>query len=152
MKTSLIITLILVAIIAVWGGKMVVAKTSTNNLPTTDYENLTTSQTGLQWRDITVGDGAIAEKGDKVSVHYTGWLYPSGPIFDSSVSRGEPFSFRIGTNGIIQGWNQGVKGMHVGGKRLLVIPPELGYGAGGYPPVIPRNATLVFQIELLDIE
>ncbi|MEJ2504249.1 MAG: FKBP-type peptidyl-prolyl cis-trans isomerase [Gemmatimonadota bacterium] len=99
--------------------------------------------------DITVGDGARADSGDIVTVHYTGWL-PTGTEFDSSRD-GDPFSAPLGYGRVIDGWDQGVVGMHVGGRRRLVIPPALGYGARGQGP-IPSNATLVFDIELLDVE
>lgn len=105
---------------------------------------------GLRYVDLKVGDGNIAEAGLTASVHYTGWLL-DGSKFDSSVDRGQPFEFRIGGGGVIRGWEEGVKGMRIGGKRKLTIPPDMGYGANGYPPVIPANATLVFDIELLGL-
>lgn len=106
--------------------------------------------------DLTVGTGAEAVSGRTVSVNYTGWLYdPNAPDnkgtqFDSSIGRG-PFSFTIGSGSVIRGWDQGVPGMRVGGRRRLVIPPALGYGSQGFPPVIPPNATLIFDIELLGV-
>ncbi len=103
---------------------------------------------GLKYTDLKVGDGDIAEDGLLATVHYTGWL-TDGTKFDSSVDRGQPFQFRIGAHNVIAGWDQGVKGMRIGGKRHLTIPPDMGYGANGYPPTIPANATLVFDIELL---
>ena len=102
--------------------------------------------------DITTGQGEAAKSGDKVRVHYSGWLYMDGKRgaqFDSSIARG-PFDFRIG-QGVIEGWSQGVAGMKVGGKRQLIIPPHLGYGARGAGGVIPPNATLDFEVELLQI-
>jgi FKBP-type peptidyl-prolyl cis-trans isomerase len=105
---------------------------------------------GLKYADIKVGDGAIAESGQPVTVHYTGWLV-DGTKFDSSVDRGQPFKFTLGAGNVIRGWDEGVKGMRVGGKRKLTIPPDMGYGANGYPPVIPPNATLVFDVELLGV-
>src|SRR5262245_5871367 len=105
---------------------------------------------GLKYVDIKVGDGAVAESGQPVSVHYTGWLV-DGTKFDSSVDRGQPFKFTLGAGNVIRGWDEGVKGMRVGGKRKLTIPPDMGYGANGYPPVIPPNATLVFDVELLGV-
>jgi FKBP-type peptidyl-prolyl cis-trans isomerase FkpA len=105
---------------------------------------------GLRYVDLKVGDGDIAEAGLTASVHYTGWL-TDGTKFDSSVDRGQPFEFKIGGGGVIRGWEEGVKGMRIGGKRKLTIPPDMGYGANGYPPVIPANATLVFDIELLGL-
>ena len=104
----------------------------------------------LKIEDMVVGQGAEAAKGSTVSVHYTGTL-TDGKKFDSSLDRGKPFGFQIGAGRVIQGWEQGVAGMKVGGKRKLTIPPELGYGARGFPPVIPANATLVFEIELLGV-
>lgn len=104
----------------------------------------------LQIEEITIGTGAEAVAGQAVSVHYTGWL-TSGKKFDSSVDRGDPFTFALGRGQVIQGWDQGVAGMKVGGKRKLTIPPEMAYGARGYPPVIPPGSTLVFDVELLKV-
>src|SRR5689334_22291899 len=105
---------------------------------------------GLKMQDLKVGDGAIAEDGSTVQVHYTGWL-TNGTKFDSSVDRGTPFSFRLGTGQVIRGWVEGVKGMRVGGKRKLTIPPALGYGDRGAVDVIPPAATLLFDVELLSV-
>lgn len=104
----------------------------------------------LQIEDIVVGDGEEATAGNTVTVHYTGWL-TNGTKFDSSVDRGRPFQFPLGGGRVIAGWDQGVAGMKVGGKRKLTIPPELGYGARGAGGVIPPNATLVFEVELLGV-
>ncbi|MSQ67468.1 MAG: FKBP-type peptidyl-prolyl cis-trans isomerase [Gammaproteobacteria bacterium] len=104
-----------------------------------------------------IGDGPVAESGHQVVVHYTGWLFDEGAPeqkgqkFDSSRDRGDPFSFSLGAGQVIQGWDQGVAGMRVGGARTLIIPPELGYGARGAGGVIPPNATLVFDVELLAV-
>ena len=106
---------------------------------------------GLRYQDLAVGDGALAETGMSAAVHYTGWL-TDGTKFDSSVDRGQPFSFRLGAGQVIRGWDEGVRGMRVGGKRKLTIPPDLGYGAAGSGRVIPPNATLVFEVELLDVK
>ena len=102
-------------------------------------------------KDLKQGTGVIAKLGDVVSVHYTGWL-TDGKKFDSSVDRGEPFSFKLGAGHVIQGWDQGVAGMKVGGKRKLTIPPQLGYGDRGAGGVIPPNAVLVFEVELLSTQ
>ena len=99
---------------------------------------------------INSGNGASPKRGDTVNVHYTGWL-TDGTKFDSSVDRNEPFAFVLGTGQVIQGWDQGVGGMRVGDKARLTIPPELAYGAQGYPGAIPPNATLIFEVELLSI-
>jgi FKBP-type peptidyl-prolyl cis-trans isomerase len=116
-----------------------------------DSAALTATSTGLRYQDITVGSGAEATEGQVAVVHYTGWL-TDGTKFDSSRDRGEPFSFPIGAGQVIAGWDQGVAGMKVGGRRKLVIPAELGYGEMGAPPVIPPGATLVFDVELLDVK
>ena len=111
----------------------------------------------LQSEDTTVGSGAEASAGQRVKVHYTGWLYdPTAPKnrgkkFDSSKDRGQPFSFGLGGGEVIRGWDEGVQGMKVGGTRVLTIPPEMGYGARGAGGVIPPNATLVFEVELLGV-
>jgi FKBP-type peptidyl-prolyl cis-trans isomerase len=108
------------------------------------------TDSGLQYWDIRVGTGAVAKDGDHVKVHYTGWL-TTGKKFDSSVDAHQPFDFTIGKGDVIKGWDEGVTGMKVGGKRQLRIPPELAYGAAGYSGVIPPNATLIFDIQLLSI-
>ncbi|OJV92685.1 MAG: peptidylprolyl isomerase [Chloroflexi bacterium 54-19] len=110
------------------------------------------TNSGLQYIDTKVGDGAEAKSGQTVSVNYTGYLAADGTKFDSSLDRGQPFPFPLGTGKVIKGWDEGVAGMKVGGKRRLIVPPNLGYGAGGYPPVIPANATLVFDVELLSVQ
>jgi FKBP-type peptidyl-prolyl cis-trans isomerase FkpA len=104
----------------------------------------------LDIHDLVVGSGDEAVTGKRVSVHYTGTL-TDGSKFDSSLDRGKPFQFVLGSGQVIKGWDQGVAGMRVGGKRKLTIPPDLGYGARGFPPVIPANATLVFEVELLKV-
>ncbi len=114
-----------------------------------------TTQSGLKITDTNVGDGATPKTGQTCVMHYTGWLYENGAKgkkFDSSVDRGEPFEFAIGAHQVIRGWDEGVATMKVGGKRTLIIPPELGYGARGAGGVIPPNATLVFDVELLDVK
>jgi FKBP-type peptidyl-prolyl cis-trans isomerase FkpA len=109
-----------------------------------------TTPSGLEYEDISVGSGATAKRGTTVSVHYTGWL-TSGDKFDSSKDRNEPFSFPVGVQYVIAGWDEGVQGMQAGGVRRLTIPPNLGYGARGASGVIPPNATLVFEVELLEV-
>ena len=109
-----------------------------------------TTESGLQYLDLVVGTGRQAELGDTATVHYTGWL-ADGRKFDSSVDRKEPFSFRVGAGQVIKGWDEGVGTMKVGGKRKLTIPPQLGYGARGAGNVIPPNATLTFDVELLGL-
>ena len=111
-----------------------------------------TTESGLQYEDTTVGAGAVAEAGQRVSVHYTGWLYNDsiqGAKFDSSKDRGQPFQFSLGAGQVIKGWDEGVQGMSVGGSRRLIIPAELGYGARGAGGVIPPNATLLFEVDFL---
>ena len=110
----------------------------------------TTSTTGLKVHDFAIGTGDQATFGRLATVHYTGWL-TNGSKFDSSVDRNDPFAFRIGIDAVIRGWHEGVDGMRVGGKRQLVIPPDLAYGSSGRPS-IPPNSTLVFEIELLAVE
>ena len=115
---------------------------------------LTTTATGLQFEDTVVGAGAQARKGQNVTVHYTGWLYQNGQAgakFDSSRDRNDPFVFALGAGMVIRGWDEGVQGMQVGGQRTLIIPAELGYGARGAGGVIPPNATLKFDVELLAV-
>ncbi|HEU0012584.1 MAG TPA: FKBP-type peptidyl-prolyl cis-trans isomerase [Longimicrobium sp.] len=113
-------------------------------------ETMTTTPSGLQYRDDVVGTGAEARAGNRVAVHYTGTL-ENGSKFDSSHDRGQAFVFDLGAGRVIRGWDEGVQGMKVGGKRHLVIPPELGYGSRAMGNVIPANSTLVFDVELLDV-
>jgi FKBP-type peptidyl-prolyl cis-trans isomerase FkpA len=112
---------------------------------------MTTTASGLQYDDLRVGDGATARFGADVVVHYTGWL-TDGTKFDSSRDRNEPFGFGLGQGNVIAGWEEGVAGMRVGGLRKLVIPPDLGYGPWGAGDVIPPDATLVFEVELLAVD
>ncbi len=128
---------------------MAMAQTDTSAPSPVSGKGKTTSS-GLTYWDIAVGSGATATKGKTVTVHYTGWL-SNGKKFDSSVDKGRPFQFALGAGQVIAGWDEGVAGMKVGGKRQLKIPPQLGYGARGAGGVIPPNATLIFDVELLGV-
>jgi len=113
-----------------------------------------TTPSGLQYEDTVTGSGDEASTGQQVTVHYTGWLYDNGvkgAKFDSSKDRHDPFAFGLGMGHVIKGWDEGVQGMKVGGTRVLVIPPQLGYGSRGAGGVIPPNATLMFEVELLEV-
>ena len=128
--------------------------TTTTSLAQTAGTTMTTP-TGLQITDTKIGTGATPKTGQICVMHYTGWLYQNGAKgqkFDSSVDRGQPFEFPIGTRRVIAGWDEGVATMKVGGKRTLIIPPALGYGARGAGGVIPPNATLMFDVELLEVK
>lgn len=119
-----------------------------------DEPAMITTPSGLQYEDGIVGSGTEARAGSQVSVHYTGWLHADGERgrqFDSSRDRGQPFDFALGAGQVIRGWDEGVQGMRVGGTRTLLIPPQLGYGARGAGGVIPPNATLLFEVELLGV-
>ena len=114
-----------------------------------------TTKTGLKYQDHEVGAGKQADPGRIVFVHYTGWIYDDGKKgkkFDSSRDRGKPFEFKLGKRMVIAGWDEGVAGMKEGGKRTLIIPSTLGYGARGFPPVIPSNANLIFDVELVEVK
>jgi peptidylprolyl isomerase len=126
------------------------AQPATAATTTTPSEPLQTTPSGLQYRDDVVGTGAQPRRGQTIQVHYRGTL-ADGTEFDSSYKRGEAIEFKIGIGKVIQGWDEGVMPMRVGGKRHLVIPPELGYGRQGHPPQIPENATLTFDVELVGI-
>lgn len=136
------------------GGTPAAACNKTAQTGPDDFQaSITLDQTtsdGLKFGDFYKGCGATAGKGQTVSVQYTGWL-TSGSKFDSSRDRGQPFTFQLGAGQVIKGWDEGVAGMQVGGKRRLEIPAALGYGPQGYPPVIPAGATLVFDVELVSI-
>jgi peptidylprolyl isomerase len=122
--------------------------------PAANAETITTPS-GLKITDTQVGAGAAPKQGQTCVMHYTGWLYENGAKgkkFDSSVDRGQPFEFPLGQHRVIAGWDEGVATMKVGGKRTLIIPPELGYGARGAGGVIPPNATLIFDVELLGVK
>lgn len=119
----------------------------TNNQPTTQMDNATE----LKIEDTQVGTGAEAKTGSKVAVHYRGML-TSGSVFDESYKRGQPIEITLGAQQVIEGWEKGIPGMKVGGKRTLTIPPAMGYGPNGYPPIIPGNATLIFEVELVSVQ
>jgi FKBP-type peptidyl-prolyl cis-trans isomerase FkpA len=148
-----ILLFILLAVFAMTSGSAQnnnVTTTSATASPTKVTGNPTKTASGLEYWDIKAGTGDTAVKGQQVRVHYTGWL-TDGKKFDSSVDRGEPFVFPLGAGRVIKGWDEGVAGMKIGGKRQLRIPPELGYGARGAGGAIPPNATLIFDVELLAV-
>ena len=144
MRITLILMLVLMT--AMWGRAQAPQHPSSVDGAGVSLPN------GLNYWDLKAGTGKEAKKGLKVKVHYTGWLLEEGTKFDSSLDRGEPFEFTLGDGQVIKGWDLGVAGMKVGGKRQLRIPPELGYGYRGQPPVIPRSAYLIFDVELLDVK
>lgn len=120
------------------------------NAPTKVAGDGVKTESGLQYWDLKVGTGEEAKNGDKVRVHYTGW-FTSGKKFDSSVDAHQPYSFTLGQGNVIRGWDEGVTGMKVGGKRQLRIPPELAYGEKGFKDIVPPNATLIFDVQLLAV-
>jgi FKBP-type peptidyl-prolyl cis-trans isomerase len=153
MKTKMIVGLVCFVVL---NSAAVKAEESTNKPASTPATNATPKKAEnvmeLKKEDIKVGTGAVAEAGKSVTVHYTGWL-TDGKKFDSSKDHGQPFTFQLGAGQVIKGWDQGVAGMKVGGQRKLTIPPSLGYGAAGAGGgLIPPNATLVFEVELLDVK
>jgi FKBP-type peptidyl-prolyl cis-trans isomerase len=138
----------LIALAAITTGAITMSQSA-------DAQPVTTTPDGLQIIDTKAGTGASPRTGQTAVVHYTGWLYVNGKKgdkFDSSVDRNEPFEFKIGMHQVIAGWDEGVATMKVGGKRTLIIPPALGYGARGAGGVIPPNATLIFDVELLGVK
>jgi peptidylprolyl isomerase len=141
------------AVVSTWIGVLVaVAPTAA---PAQETGKMITTSSGLQFEDTEVGTGATPRAGQICVMHYTGWLYENGvkgKKFDSSLDRGQPFEFQIGVGQVIRGWDEGVATMKVGGKRTLIIPAELGYGARGAGGVIPPNATLMFEVELLGVK
>jgi len=145
-----------IAIVVTLAAVALIAQTATKKVNTSAPTKVTTegikTASGLEYWDIRVGNGDVAKEGSHVRVHYTGWL-TNGKKFDSSVDAGKPFDFTIGNGEVIKGWEEGVTGMRVGGKRQLRIPPNLAYGAEGTPGgPIPPNATLIFDIKLLQVE
>ncbi|HEX4589182.1 MAG TPA: FKBP-type peptidyl-prolyl cis-trans isomerase [Gemmataceae bacterium] len=142
----------LTALAVALGGLAVLVPAPTHGQDKGKQEpKMVTTKSGLKYTDEKEGTGKEAKKGDTVEVHYTGWL-KDGTKFDSSKDRGQPFSFRLGAGMVIKGWDEGVAGMKEGGKRKLIIPPELGYGQRGAGGVIPPNAELTFEVELLKVK
>lgn len=148
MKSKLIASFVFFALLAA----VALRAQSDNSSPTKVEGKGKSTSSGLQYWDLKEGSGAAASAGKTVSVHYTGWLASNGKKFDSSVDRGQPFMFQLGAGQVIKGWDEGVSGMKVGGKRQLRIPPELGYGSRGAGGIIPPNATLIFDVELLAVK
>ena len=148
---AIAVILMMTAVFVLAQGAAKKSATPNTDAPTKVTGDGVKTDSGLQYWDIRVGNGEVAKEGSRVRVHYTGWL-TTGKKFDSSVDAGTPFDFTIGNGEVIKGWEEGVTGMKVGGKRQLRIPPGLGYGADGYPPVIPPNATLIFDIKLLGVQ
>ncbi|MGB9235379.1 MAG: FKBP-type peptidyl-prolyl cis-trans isomerase [Terriglobales bacterium] len=144
-------TTILAIILIVLAALAMQTALAADSGPTKVTGDPTKTASGLEYWDIKAGTGAVAQPGHKVKVDYTGWL-TNGKKFDSSVGTGRPFEFKLGGGQVIKGWDEGVAGMKVGGKRQLRIPPDLAYGANGAAGVIPPNATLIFDVELLDVK
>ncbi len=143
---------IIASAILLFGATVLMAQSKADtSAPTKVTGDGVKTASGLQYWDIKVGTGAEAKNGSHVTVHYTGWL-TTGKKFDSSVDAGTPYDFTIGRGEVIKGWDEGVAGMKVGGKRQLRIPPDLAYGAQGHPPQIPQNATLIFDVQLLSVK
>jgi peptidylprolyl isomerase len=154
MRASLGASALLALAVALAGTTLLAAGAAAPAKAQTSGRTMTTAS-GLKITDSKVGTGATPKTGQTCVMHYTGWLYENGAKgqkFDSSVDRGTPFEFRIGMGQVIKGWDEGVASMKIGGKRTLIIPPELGYGARGAGGVIPPNATLMFDVELLKVD
>jgi peptidylprolyl isomerase len=162
MKTQFLLLAALMMLVVATAGQTNTTKKATTKKPATAARPNTNAPTkvtgegtktpdGLQYWDIKAGTGPTAMRGQKVNVHYTGWL-TTGKKFDSSVDAGKPFSFTLGAGEVIKGWDEGVAGMKVGGKRQLRIPPDLAYGPRGAAGVIPPNATLIFDVQLLGVQ
>jgi peptidylprolyl isomerase len=162
MKTQFLLLAALMMLVVATAGQTNTTKQTTTKKPATTARPNTNAPTkvtgegtktpdGLQYWDLKAGTGPTAMRGQKVNVHYTGWL-TTGKKFDSSVDAGKPFSFTLGAGEVIKGWDEGVAGMKVGGKRQLRIPPDLAYGPRGAAGVIPPNATLIFDVQLLGVK
>ncbi len=152
-KTSIAVAISIIVVLAMVGGAGLVDNfigSNNNNKEMTQEVNQATTSPQVDQKDLVVGTGDVAVAGKTVKVHYTG-VFADGKKFDSSRDRGVPFEFKLGAGMVIKGWDIGVEGMKVGGKRLLVIPPEFGYGPNDYGP-IPGNSTLVFEVELLEVK
>jgi FKBP-type peptidyl-prolyl cis-trans isomerase len=145
MRKAIVMTLLLTAAMGLW------AQDAHQHPSPVDAATPVTLPSSVVYWDLVVGTGKTAVKGSKVRVNYTGWLLEEGTKFDSSYDRKEPLEFTLGAGSVIKGWEIGVAGMKVGGKRQLRIPPEMAYGYRGQPPEIPRNAYLIFDVELLDV-
>jgi FKBP-type peptidyl-prolyl cis-trans isomerase len=141
-----------VLLAAVLAGLFLGASLTSSAQEKKDEPKVVTTDSGLKYQDLKVGTGAEAKKDNTVEVHYTGWLAKDNKKFDSSLDRKEPFEFKLGAGRVIKGWDEGVAGMKVGGKRKLMIPSKLGYGARGAGGVIPPDADLVFEVELLKVK
>ena len=151
-KTAVAITIAVVVVGVLVGGSLISGMfTSNSNNKQTTSTSMQQQSDQIQSKDVVVGTGDVAVAGKEVTVHYTGVFAADGKKFDSSVDRGVPFTFTLGSGMVIKGWDIGVEGMKVGGKRILVIPPQFAYGDKDYGP-IPANSTLVFQIELLGVK
>jgi peptidylprolyl isomerase len=146
---KLIVIMLLVAAVVIPACSQKEMKPAAETKGAPAAANTVTTPSGLSYADLVVGKGPTPAPGKAVKVHYTGWL-ENGTKFDSSLDRGEPFVFAIGAGQVIPGWDEGVMSMKVGGKRKLIIPPQLGYGAAGAGSAVPPNATLIFEVELLD--
>ncbi len=152
-RRNQIIIFLIIAVFLVAGLFFVFSRSKNSTSTSTTaapVEGATVTPSGLQYIDLVEGTGASPRPGQQVTVHYTG-TFPNGEKFDSSVDRGQPYPFRIGTGAVIKGWDEGIMTMKVGGKRKLIVPPDLAYGARGRPG-IPPNATLLFEVELLDVK
>ncbi len=156
MKTVVIVVVVILVITVIAFTSLVAQtapahKAATASGPTKVTGEPTKTASGLEYWDIKVGTGAVAQSGMHIKVDYTGWL-TNGKKFDSSVGTGHPFSLMLGAGQVIKGWDEGIVGMKVGGKRQLRIPPDLAYGASGYTTLIPPNSTLIFDVRLVDVK